>query len=226
MLERKPSQLSGGQQQRVALGRALIAKRPICLMDEPLSNLDARLRHDMRNELRSLQKRLGFTMIYVTHDQIEAITMADQVVLLNNGKIEQASSPRVLYERPETAFAAGFIGTPPMNLFPPRVLGEAAGEAGLEGVGANTLLGIRPESLRLDAGNDAAATAITFKAIVKAVEYQGVDTLASCQAGDDAVTVRAAASEEVAVEQEVTLGFAREDLHVFDTATGQRRHAV
>ncbi|HEX7606615.1 MAG TPA: ABC transporter ATP-binding protein, partial [Usitatibacter sp.] len=110
LLARKPSQLSGGQQQRVALGRALVAEAPVCLMDEPLSNLDAQLRGEMRREIRSLQQRLGITMVYVTHDQTEAMTMADRVVLLRNGRIEQVGSPEDLYARPATAFTAGFIG--------------------------------------------------------------------------------------------------------------------
>src|SRR5690606_29967781 len=113
---RKPSQLSGGQQQRVALGRAIVAEAPVCLMDEPLSNLDAQLRHEMRKEIRSIQKSLGMTMVYVTHDQIEAMSLADQVILMRNGRIEQKATPSELYLRPATSFAARFIGTPPMNL--------------------------------------------------------------------------------------------------------------
>ena len=120
LLERKPSQLSGGQQQRVALGRAIVAETRVCLMDEPLSNLDAQLRVEMRREIRALQHRLGMTMLYVTHDQVEAMTMADQVVLMRNGRIEQDAAPAVLYERPATIFAARFVGTPPMNVIPGR----------------------------------------------------------------------------------------------------------
>ena len=116
LLERKPSQLSGGQQQRVALGRAIIAETPVCLMDEPLSNLDAQLRLEMRREIRALQQSLGITMVYVTHDQTEAMSMADQVVLLRDGRVEQDGAPDELYARPATAFAARFIGTPPMNV--------------------------------------------------------------------------------------------------------------
>ena len=116
LLDRKPSQLSGGQQQRVALGRAIVAQAPVCLMDEPLSNLDAQLRHEMRLEIRELQRRLSMTMIYVTHDQVEAMTMADQVVLLRDGRIEQDAAPDELYANPATIFAARFIGTPPMNV--------------------------------------------------------------------------------------------------------------
>ena len=118
LLDRKPSQLSGGQQQRVALGRAIIAEAPVCLMDEPLSNLDAQLRQDMRAEIRHLQRQLGITMVYVTHDQVEAMSMADRVVLLNRGRIEQNATPVELYERPANTFVARFIGTPPMNLLP------------------------------------------------------------------------------------------------------------
>ena len=116
LLARKPSQLSGGQQQRVALGRAIINEAPVCLMDEPLSNLDAQLRAEMRLEIRALQRKLGITMVYVTHDQVEAMSMADRVILLNGGRIEQNGTPVELYEQPANTFVARFIGTPPMNL--------------------------------------------------------------------------------------------------------------
>src|SRR3954447_7938728 len=116
LLERKPAQLSGGQRQRVALGRAIIAEAPVCLMDEPLSNLDAQLRHEMRREIRALQQKLGVTMLYVTHDQTEAMSMADQVILMRDGRIEQDAPPDRLYAEPATIFAARFIGTPPMNI--------------------------------------------------------------------------------------------------------------
>jgi sn-glycerol 3-phosphate transport system ATP-binding protein len=115
-LARKPAQLSGGQRQRVALARAVIAENRICLMDEPLSNLDAQLRHGMRVEIRALQQRLGMTVVYVTHDQVEAMSMADRVILMREGRIEQEGTPEELYARPATTFAASFIGTPPMNL--------------------------------------------------------------------------------------------------------------
>ncbi len=131
LLERKPSQLSGGQQQRVALGRAIIAETKVCLMDEPLSNLDAQLRQEMRREIRTLQQKLGITMVYVTHDQTEAMSMADQVVLLNAGRIEQDAPPAELYARPASVFAARFIGTPPMNIVaaPGRPGAQARGAA-------------------------------------------------------------------------------------------------
>lgn len=118
LLERKPVQLSGGQRQRVALARTIVSRQPVCLMDEPLSNLDAKLRAEMRTEIRELQQKLGLTVLYVTHDQVEAMTMADQVVLLNRGRVEQTGAPRILYQKPQTVFAAKFIGNPPMNIFP------------------------------------------------------------------------------------------------------------
>ena len=126
LLERKPNQLSGGQQQRVALGRAIIAEQPVCLMDEPLSNLDAQLRQEMRREIRALQQKLGITMVYVTHDQTEAMSMADQVILLRDGRIEQDATPEELYARPASMFAARFIGTPPMNVVSGSALAQAS----------------------------------------------------------------------------------------------------
>ena len=116
LLNRKPAQLSGGQRQRVALARSIVSRRPVCLMDEPLSNLDAKLRAEMRDEIRTLQQKLRLTMVYVTHDQVEAMTMADQVVLLRQGRVEQIGQPHELYEHPQTTFAAQFLGSPPMNL--------------------------------------------------------------------------------------------------------------
>ena len=156
LLDRKPSQLSGGQQQRVALGRAVISEAPVCLMDEPLSNLDAQLRHDMRREIRALQQDLGITMVYVTHDQTEAMSMADQVVLLRGGQIEQHDTPDGLYARPASEFAARFIGTPPMNLIGLAALQGATMIAGAQGPAVTgapagaVKLGVRPEHIRID----------------------------------------------------------------------------
>ncbi|MDF2863868.1 MAG: transporter ATP-binding protein [Achromobacter mucicolens] len=182
LLDRKPSQLSGGQQQRVALGRAVISEAPVCLMDEPLSNLDAQLRHEMRREIRALQQSLGITMVYVTHDQTEAMSMADQVVLLRGGRIEQHDTPDGLYARPASEFAARFIGTPPMNLI--NLSQQAGGTviAGTQGpVIANApagavKLGVRPEHIRID-GDGIAAT-------VESVEYFGADSIVVCRIGD------------------------------------------
>jgi ABC-type sugar transport system ATPase subunit len=139
-LSRKPGELSGGQRQRVAIGRAIVREPKVFLFDEPLSNLDAALRTQMRVELAQLHERLGATMIYVTHDQVEAMTLADRIVVLNKGIIEQLGAPLELYEKPRTLFVAGFIGSPKMNLF----TGKAA-----EAAGAHTL-GVRPEHLNVD----------------------------------------------------------------------------
>src|SRR3954451_6991202 len=155
LLDRKPSQLSGGQQQRVALGRAIVAEKPVCLMDEPLSNLDAQLRGEMRREIRALQRRLGITMVYVTHDQTEAMTMADRVVLLRAGRIEQNGAPVNLYEDPANTFVARFIGTPPMNLLHLEagrggaVIAGTDGPVVLEARRAGGMLGVRPEHMQL-----------------------------------------------------------------------------
>src|SRR3954451_14865419 len=175
LLDRKPSQLSGGQQQRVALGRAIVAETRVCLMDEPLSNLDAQLRVEMRREIRSLQQRLGMTMLYVTHDQVEAMTMADQVVLMRNGRVEQDAAPVALYERPATIFAARFVGTPPMNVIPAALM---PGDIAIPGGRARDTLaiGVRPEAARLGAEGVAATVA--------AAEYLGADTLVDTRIAD------------------------------------------
>ena len=209
LLDRKPSQLSGGQQQRVALGRAIIAGKPVCLMDEPLSNLDAKLRHEMRVEIRGLQRQLGFTMVYVTHDQVEAITMADQVVLLNEGRVEQAADPRGIYSRPASPFAARFIGTPPMNLLP----GSAFA---LGGVHADCSIGLRPEALRLDPDGP-------LRARVRAVEYLGADVLVDCGIGGEILQLRAEGTRDLSADGDIRLSFSLRDLHVFDGVTVERR---
>ena len=165
LLERKPAQLSGGQRQRVALGRAIVAEAPVCLMDEPLSNLDAQLRQQMRVEIRELQQRLGMTMLYVTHDQTEAMTMADRVVLMRAGRIEQQGTPQDLYQRPASTFVAAFIGAPAMNLFP----------AGLAGGPDGQTWGVRPEQCRLQA-----ADGDGLPVSISAVEYLGAECLVQC----------------------------------------------
>jgi sn-glycerol 3-phosphate transport system ATP-binding protein len=221
LLERRPSQLSGGQQQRVALGRAIIAETPVCLMDEPLSNLDAQLRGDMRREIRTLQQSLGITMVYVTHDQTEAMSMADQVILLRDGRIEQDAPPDILYARPATSFAARFIGTPPMNIvtLTPSAAGAViAGSDGpplLRAPDAGLLLGIRPEDIVLGGRGPAAR--------VEAVEYLGADSVLSCAVGRERLTVRAPGRVALAPGTPVQLGWAPSAVHLFDAATGKRR---
>ena len=201
LLARKPSQLSGGQQQRVALGRAIIAEAPVCLMDEPLSNLDAQLRGEMRREIRALQQRLGITMVYVTHDQTEAMTMADQVVLLRGGRVEQVGTPEELYARPATAFTASFIGAPPMNLM--RLDGAAA------------LTGVRPEDMRI--GRDG------IEARVESVEYLGADSLVAARALEQTLLVRVPGRAQVGAGDAVRVSWDKNNEHHFDHSTGERK---
>ncbi|AWM88064.1 ABC transporter ATP-binding protein [Microvirga sp. 17 mud 1-3] len=201
LLERKPSQLSGGQRQRVALGRAIIAEAPVCLMDEPLSNLDAKLRHEMRTEIRSLQQRLGMTMVYVTHDQTEAMTMADRVILMRDGHIEQNGAPHELYNHPASDFTARFIGTPPMNIISWH---------------DNAMLGIRPEHITLVESNGIPAT-------VKAVEYLGADSIILCDTEGGTVSVRQTGYCSLPPGTSVGLAWHNRHIHLFDKDSGRRR---
>jgi len=209
LLDRKPSQLSGGQQQRVALGRALVAQAKVCLMDEPLSNLDAQLRQDMRRELRDLQRQLGLTVVYVTHDQTEAMSMADQVVLLNRGRVEQAGMPRMLYAQPATTFAARFIGTPAMNLVALEN-GRIAGSDIVAGHGAATTLGVRPEAITLGPEG--------IPATVQGLEYLGADLVLRCAIGSQVMLVRTDGRRDATPGDRVGLHWAPEDGHGFDAA--------
>jgi sn-glycerol 3-phosphate transport system ATP-binding protein len=200
-LHHKPQQLSGGQRQRVALARAIVSQNPICLMDEPLSNLDAQLRHDMRVEIRALQRRLGMTVVYVTHDQVEAMSMADHVVLLREGRIEQEGTPAELYSRPATTFAARFIGVPAMNLVPL--------EAVQPGARADLTAGIRPEHIRFSESG-VPATVIT-------AEYHGADTIVTAQVNGSSLLVRAPGQVELAAGSQVRLGWEPQAVHIFDS---------
>jgi sn-glycerol 3-phosphate transport system ATP-binding protein len=222
LLDRRPSQLSGGQQQRVALGRALIAETPVCLLDEPLSNLDAKLRAGMRSEIRSLQKRLGITMIYVTHDQTEAMSMADKVILLNKGRIEQAGRPSDLYERPASIFVAQFIGTPPMNILDlTHTSSGALIDGGMRPVTMSAdkvRLGIRPEHIQLGESGESA--------IIQANEYFGADTILRCRIGEQSLQVRVPGRPDLVEGQKVNLLWDTPAMHFFDEATGKRREDV
>ncbi len=215
-LQRKPRQLSGGQRQRVALARAIVAQHPVCLMDEPLSNLDAKLRQTMRAELRALQQRLGLTVVYVTHDQIEAMAMADRVFLMNGGKVEQYGTPEDLYARPQTPFVARFIGTPPMNLIPVDVAGGAL-EPGTQGQAesGDWLVGVRPEDLTL-ADDDG------LPAEVEASEYHGADTVVAARCGEALVHVRLPRLTRMAPGERIRLRWRAEDMHLFDKANTRR----
>jgi sn-glycerol 3-phosphate transport system ATP-binding protein len=199
LLDRKPAQLSGGQRQRVALGRAIIAETRLCLMDEPLSNLDAKLRHEMRTEIRALQQRLGMTMVYVTHDQTEAMTMADRVVLMRDGRIEQNGPPEQLYSRPATAFTARFIGTPPMNLI----------------ARDDRLIGIRPEHIRIVSQDG-------HPARVRSVEHLGADSIVLCEIEGQPISVRQDGFSKAAPGDDIRLAWMASDEHQFDQATGHR----
>jgi sn-glycerol 3-phosphate transport system ATP-binding protein len=219
-LARKPSQLSGGQRQRVALARAIVAENKICLMDEPLSNLDAQLRHGMRVEIRALQQRLGMTVVYVTHDQVEAMSMADRVILMREGRVEQEGSPEELYARPASLFAARFIGTPAMNLVtlddgPQGAVIRGATETVLRGAGRGLTLGIRPEHIALvDSGGVAAE--------VTSAEYHGADTILTTRVGQESLLLRAPGQRRLATGAAVRLGWEPESLHVFDADSGRR----
>lgn len=214
LLTRKPSELSGGQQQRVALGRAIISERGICLMDEPLSNLDAKLRHHMRVELRALQQSLGFTMVYVTHDQAEAMTMADQIVLLNNGQVEQVGTPRDLYGSPATVFAGQFIGTPPMNIFSPKVLSGMSQQ--MPRLSTDVALGLRPEDIQLDPSGPITGT-------LKTIEYFGADALLTCTISGEDIVARVSGHTDLTVGAPISLRFNISNISEFDAATGVRR---
>ncbi len=224
LLARRPAQLSGGQQQRVALGRAIIAEHPVCLMDEPLSNLDAQLRHDMRREIRALQRSLGITMVYVTHDQTEAMSMADQVCLLRDGRVEQDAAPADLYARPASAFAARFIGTPPMNLVRladgarGAVIRGTDGPVVAAGTGEGLLLGVRPEAVAIDPAGAPAS--------VVALEYLGADSIVACTVGGEPFTVRAPGQLELGAGARIGLRWPREAQHFFTAGDGRRVDAV
>jgi sn-glycerol 3-phosphate transport system ATP-binding protein len=205
LLQRKPSQLSGGQQQRVALGRALVAGTRVCLMDEPLSNLDAQLRQEMRHELRELQQRLALTVVYVTHDQAEAMSMADQVVLLEQGRVAQDAAPRALYARPASTFAARFIGTPAMNLL--KLDGQRIAGSDIAVSRSASMFGVRPEAIALGG---------TVPATVKSFEYLGADLVLRCAVGSEQIVVRAAGGVDVAEGATIALGWRPEDEHYFD----------
>ncbi|MBO9329512.1 ATP-binding cassette domain-containing protein [Achromobacter xylosoxidans] len=214
LLDRKPSQLSGGQQQRVALGRAVISEAPVCLMDEPLSNLDAQLRHEMRREIRALQQELGITMVYVTHDQTEAMSMADQVVLLRGGQIEQHDTPDGLYARPASEFAARFIGTPPMNLIGlaggngATVIAGADGPAIASAPAGAVKLGVRPEHIRIDDGG--------IPATIESVEYFGADSIVVCRVGDTSgVAVRVSGHLRARAGEALRLSWPQAQQHFF-----------
>ncbi|QCI65343.1 sn-glycerol-3-phosphate import ATP-binding protein UgpC [Phreatobacter stygius] len=228
-LERKPRALSGGQRQRVAMGRAIVRKPKAFLFDEPLSNLDAKLRMQMRVEIKKLQRALGTTSVYVTHDQLEAMTLADILVVMNRGEVEQAGSPLDLYERPATTFVASFIGAPPMNLIKVAqgpngpVLAGVTGGKGLAVPAGGALLGIRPEHLTLVTGpvpDD--AVGLTFP--VSAVEAVGAETFVYGPLDGNGLEIiaRLPGKALLAPGTPVSVMATADHLHLFDPDSGKR----
>ncbi|MBI1173342.1 sn-glycerol-3-phosphate ABC transporter ATP-binding protein UgpC [bacterium] len=224
-LDRKPRALSGGQRQRVAMGRAIVREPQAFLFDEPLSNLDAKLRVTMRSEIRQLQRRLGTTSVYVTHDQVEAMTLADRLVVLNAGRIEQIGSPLEVYTHPASAFVASFIGAPAMNLLPVRLMSGALamGDQRIDlppgllppGLpeGAGLLLGIRPEAAVL------ADTGLGFDIAVSHVEELGAARIVYGQVGGQSLVVQVQAGQDIAPQMRVS--FPAAALRLFRADTGK-----
>jgi sn-glycerol 3-phosphate transport system ATP-binding protein len=232
-LKRRPRELSGGQRQRVAMGRAIVRKPQVFLFDEPLSNLDAKLRGSMRVEIKKLQRQLGVTAIYVTHDQLEAMTLADQLVVMNQGVVEQIGDPLSLYERPQTVFVAQFIGAPPMNMI--DIGGDRGLPAGLSGTDTLALpaggarLGIRPEHLGVTIEGDAPIEPrpgdVTLDLTIDAVEAVGAETyLHGRLGGGSGQMITAREHGKVLLPAGTTRTFTarREHLHLFDRTTGAR----
>ena len=235
LLDRKPKQLSGGQRQRVALARAIASRRAICLMDEPLSNLDAELREKMRTQIRELQTNLGMTIVYVTHDQTEAMTMGDRIAVLNNGSVQQMGAPLDLYNHPKNKFVAGFLGTPKMNFFIPTSYeaGEFGGEkmtfltngnkdiaiplteAQLETLKNHNdlIIGIRPEHLRLSSTDDS-----TIKGKVVTVEQLGNETIVIFEIDKEQYIAKLKGQLDFKAGQDIYF-VVKGDIHFFDGKT-------
>jgi len=242
LFDRLPKQLSGGQRQRVALGRAIVRKPAVFLFDEPLSNLDARLRVQMRAEIKTLQHRLATTTVYVTHDQVEAMTMGSRIAVMRDGRIQQVGPPLEVYDRPANLFVAGFLGTPPMNLFRARVgAGGGSLEVGAGGggfavalppavarraaarAGGTVVAGIRPEHLRLaPASGEPGGVSASVPARVEFVEQLGDEGIVHARAGDTALIGKLDAHSAPRADDRVELRFDPSRLHLFDAETEQR----
>jgi multiple sugar transport system ATP-binding protein len=237
LMGRKPRQLSGGQQQRVALGRCIVRHPRVFLFDEPLSNLDAKLRAQMRVELKRLRERVATTSVYVTHDQVEAMTLGDRVVVMHDGHVEQVGTPLEIYNRPASRFVAGFIGSPAMNLFEVRVAGvgdevlleaerlriiaPAERRAALTNyAGRSVVIGIRPEHAAVLTGPEPGPS--DGDAVVEVTEQLGAELIAELRVGTVSFTVSRLDPElELQPGQPVRLAFDRRRLHVFDPDTGR-----
>ena len=232
LLGRKPVELSGGQRQRVAIGRALVRDVDVFLFDEPLSNLDAKLRSDLRIEIKRLHQRLKNTMIYVTHDQIEAMTLADRIAIMKNGVIQQLDDPHTIYNRPVNLFVAGFIGSPSMNFLRGQIDGSNFAVDGasiplngyrFDTVPAGTVdgvLGVRPEHIAV--GDDAQKMPFTIESEIEIVEPMGADTIAWTKIGGQSLTFRAASEVHLEPGQKVTIGFDPARGSIFNAESGER----
>ncbi|HEY0476956.1 MAG TPA: ABC transporter ATP-binding protein [Kofleriaceae bacterium] len=235
LLDRKPSQLSGGQRQRVAIGRALVRDVDVFLFDEPLSNLDAKLRSELRVEIKRLHQKLANTMVYVTHDQIEAMTLADRIAVMKSGQIQQLGAPHEIYSRPVNRFVAGFIGSPQMNFLsgqlepgpPPALrLGDlrvpldryAFAEGGA--AGGHCVLGIRPESVAI--GADGSARPFSHEVEIEIVEPMGADTLVWTKLAGTNFAFLVDSESRLKIGERVTIGFDPGRASLFDEATGVR----
>ena len=211
LIKRKPKQLSGGQRQRVALGRAIVREPAAFLMDEPLSNLDAKLRVQTRAEILKLQENLGTTTIYVTHDQVEAMTMGDRIAVMQLGVLQQVGSPEDLYRNPRNVFVAGFIGSPAMNLVPASVIDGVGGD--------DRIAGFRPEHIDLGNGRP---DSVSFGARVEVVEYLGDEQLVHLTRKDTPLQAKLPVEENVSGGQELTFTVPRDKLFLFDAQTEER----
>jgi multiple sugar transport system ATP-binding protein len=231
LLKRKPAQLSGGQRQRVAIGRALVREADVFLFDEPLSNLDARLRAELRVEIKRLHARLGNTMIYVTHDQIEALTLADRIAVMKSGTIQQLDDPITIYNKPRNLYVAGFIGSPSMNFLTAELSSAASlrfegQDVGLSGYDFAVpppqklpiVFGVRPEHVRINA----ASGAESYHAIVELVEPMGSDSLVWLKLGSQSLSARVESSERHHRGETVRVSFRVDLSSIFDAASGER----
>ena len=230
MLDRKPAALSGGQRQRVAIGRAIVRQPKVFLFDEPLSNLDAQLRNEMRSEIKKLHQRLGATIIYVTHDQVEAMTLADRIAVLSGGHKMQYATPDEIYNRPAAQFVAGFTGSPPMNLVNCTVAQGHADLGGAQialpadltaraGASAAHVFGIRPENLSLTPQHQPGEVAVPAHVVIS--EPLGAETLVTFQVGQAELVARCPASFKAAPGTPQTLYMNPAAMHLFDRASGQ-----
>ncbi len=238
LLDRKPRQLSGGQRQRVAVGRAIVRKPSVFLFDEPLSNLDAKLRVQMRAEITKLQQRLETTTVYVTHDQVEAMTMGHRIAVMKDGILQQVGTPLEVYRQPANLFVATFIGTPPMNLFPATVEGgqtlKAAGfslpvpapwREAVAGRSAPVTVGIRPESIHEPSPEERSATApVTLE--VELAEPLGHEVVVYGRVGQDGVTAKLSPRRVPALGERIDLVIELDSVQLFDSASGSRLDAV